>query len=617
MTTALLLSIMYLIFPAPDSLIFRRGMTYLQSGSPDSMLLLWEKHLSSPSAFEEVKPEMAFMFIEWVAALKVDRMEFLATEIYFQGVKNAAFSNPALLSEEIARLHPLINEKDRHEWKIDRLNSPELVLGKVRRFWGEQDEIPSTLSNENLIRHWCRIHEARERFVRIQKPPYNTDDRGIIYVRYGEPFQRKKVSAVVTEYRDVFTYSPTRLHSGGLITVEVEIWRYRIPHSKHPLIYFFGVNKDENKPFGLVSDLTDLVPTRDANAMGNLGSGRIPQFQMRDLLRVAGLQSLAWQSPETASFYQDFESILLSYGRGAGMAVSVNAALQSYNSQLQTAFDRREREAPKTLSGKRFEDYPDYFEVRMLHFFDSIGTIRPVAHVITSIDAASKAEKNRLNIEAKDTIPFLVKYHLRSFDATGSLQSSSTASRTVKSQGVSMLVPGNQSYSNGDLFVAAEWFSLARDRFVNSSLNDISWPKRLLLASEGPVKVPYQKFELNPDLQVSDLIIGDLNRGGDKELFPVLPDSKRVLGDKDTLWVYFEVSKTPVPAFQVDVQVKKKRSPVPKTSITLNYQRTEPVAREYFELPLNQLKKGTWNIVLTVRSGAHRVIRQHSIELVI
>jgi hypothetical protein len=99
------------------------------------------------------------------------------------------------------------------------------------------------------------------------------------------------------------------------------------------------------------------------------------------------------------------------------------------------------------------------------------------------------------------------------------------------------------------------------------------------------------------------------------EEFPVVPLEKTILGTQDTVWVYFEVAETPVPAYQVEVSVVKKRGAKATTAITLNYQRSERVSREYFELPLNRLSKGNWIVTMTFRSGPHRVTRTEPLEI--
>ncbi len=53
------------------------------------------------------------------------------------------------------------------------------------RFWHRVDPTPATQANERLVEHYQRLQVARTRYRSPQ--PRGYDDRGMIYVRYGEP----------------------------------------------------------------------------------------------------------------------------------------------------------------------------------------------------------------------------------------------------------------------------------------------------------------------------------------------------------------------------------------------------------------------------------------------
>ena len=58
-----------------------------------------------------------------------------------------------------------------------------------RAFWNERDSNPATIENERLVEHYRRVMFARIHFSGGQQP---YDRRGEIYVRYGEPDDRRR-----------------------------------------------------------------------------------------------------------------------------------------------------------------------------------------------------------------------------------------------------------------------------------------------------------------------------------------------------------------------------------------------------------------------------------------
>ena len=67
-------------------------------------------------------------------------------------------------------------------------------------FWNERDANPTTIENERLVEHYRRVMYARIHFSEKQYP---YDRRGEIYVRYGEPDDRRHF--VYTSHSDPYT----------------------------------------------------------------------------------------------------------------------------------------------------------------------------------------------------------------------------------------------------------------------------------------------------------------------------------------------------------------------------------------------------------------------------
>ncbi|RMD63332.1 GWxTD domain-containing protein, partial [Candidatus Parcubacteria bacterium] len=97
------------------------------------------------------------------------------------------------------------------------------------RFWRRNDPTPATLENERFVEHCRRLQHARKYFSSPQ--PRGYDDRGMIYVRYGEPEERY-VSEMADYTRDNESWVYHRLGEvafdfvsyGGTFRLEEDLW---------------------------------------------------------------------------------------------------------------------------------------------------------------------------------------------------------------------------------------------------------------------------------------------------------------------------------------------------------------------------------------------------------
>ena len=91
-----------------------------------------------------------------------------------------------ILKREALYLKELL-EEDESEKIEERLNgSPAELANLIRQNWIKLDPTPGTVTNERLLEHRYRIMEAKKRF-HSDKSETGLDDRGLIFLRYGEP----------------------------------------------------------------------------------------------------------------------------------------------------------------------------------------------------------------------------------------------------------------------------------------------------------------------------------------------------------------------------------------------------------------------------------------------
>lgn len=89
------------------------------------------------------------------------------------------------LNDLFASMRPLCTKAERDEFG----GLPVTEKGAfIRRFWRKRNPTPGTVANERLHEHYRRLKFALEAFHMPMKPYY--DDRGKVYLRYGNPESR-------------------------------------------------------------------------------------------------------------------------------------------------------------------------------------------------------------------------------------------------------------------------------------------------------------------------------------------------------------------------------------------------------------------------------------------
>ncbi|MFC1564138.1 GWxTD domain-containing protein, partial [candidate division KSB1 bacterium] len=111
-----------------------------------------------------------------------------ASDIYFWGLSGKNLNEfQQNIEDEAYRIMPLLKADEAEEWKTLLKTDTQGLADRIRRFWVPIDPTPATPENERLLEHWVRIGYSRKTFTRNNYSVYNCDDRGLIYVKFGEP----------------------------------------------------------------------------------------------------------------------------------------------------------------------------------------------------------------------------------------------------------------------------------------------------------------------------------------------------------------------------------------------------------------------------------------------
>ena len=149
------------------------------------------------------------------ALLEVARTRFLLGQDngvapYFEG---AAFDDSATVRAYRDDLTTIATERDLQTF--DRVNGAGRVE-MLRRFWGRRDAADLRKPNERLREHYRRLYYARRTFplylpgrsdAQIASADLPVDDRGLVYIRHGEPDDRVELSTLGVEPNESWRYA--------------------------------------------------------------------------------------------------------------------------------------------------------------------------------------------------------------------------------------------------------------------------------------------------------------------------------------------------------------------------------------------------------------------------
>lgn len=262
---------------ASDFDLYQRGLQEAQAGNWRQALNLW---LEAKQALESEglsDPRIGIAYIELATEKEATALYPMASELYFWGFSHYDMSRyRQVVGEEVDRISPLLTAEERREWQELLARGDPLLNQNIKQFWEERDPAPSTPTNERLLEHWQRIAYARRHFRRNRRTVYGTDDRGLIYVRFGKPDRSGRGRLGINRFAfrrwtNLLGQSSrlSRVEEQRVIqeldrynnTPEYEIWVYTTFRPDNPLFYLFG-NEGGKGKFRMVEGVEELIPDR-------------------------------------------------------------------------------------------------------------------------------------------------------------------------------------------------------------------------------------------------------------------------------------------------------------------------------------------------------------------
>jgi GWxTD domain-containing protein len=256
---------------------YQQGREEAERGKWRKALRIWQEGKQVLESQGLSDPRIGIAYIQLATEKQATSHYAAASDLYFWGFTRYDMTRfRDVVEAELARLEPILEPEQLRQWKKLLAEGDTSLNRRMREFWEERDPAPSTRTNERLLEHWQRIAYARKNFRKGKSSVYGTDDRGLIYVKYGEPDRRgkgrlgsnrfafRRWTNVLGQYhglsradeqriiRELDRYNPNP---------EFEIWIYTTFNPQDPAFYLFGPESGTGS-FGLRNGVEDFIPTR-------------------------------------------------------------------------------------------------------------------------------------------------------------------------------------------------------------------------------------------------------------------------------------------------------------------------------------------------------------------
>ena len=365
----------------------QQGYELEQQGQPKQALQLWQKAIRQLDI-----PSVAIATAYLRVATQYDfRDYFPAASLNYQwgmsGTDETAISaNRQAMRKELLRLKPLLDEQQFSKWESMLAQNNPALFKEVREFWSRLNIRPASSYNERLIEHWKRIAYAREHYTKRSDSPYDTDARGLFYVKYGQADYKETGRVDVTQDKmkwilDQFISkggndnTPTNFDlmklsnaiSNLFLNPEYELWIYDSPDEgmDHNLVLIFGYRSGGS--FGRLEVLEDFVPVTAFNSMPIIqGNPSVPVISPGLVLQLIYYEHFYSKDPYFAQLYSNLTNEAFRNGVGSAPDPSLAGTLRNRNINLTS---RLIRETPDEFSTEenKIPDIPmDVYQYRML-----------------------------------------------------------------------------------------------------------------------------------------------------------------------------------------------------------------------------------------------------------
>jgi len=566
---------------------YERGLEELYRNNVTRALDIWYEAYEGDGS---VDSRIGFDYIKEVTDRGLVEYYDQATELYYRAISDGeGMESRVAIRKEIDRMRPIVGEGIYRQWdEWWGEENPKLSVD-MRGYWIQEDPTPSRTANERLIEHWQRISEAQDRFRKNNNTVFNTDDRALIYIRYGEPdrirngiltLQSSNIREWLKNQVNPYTRSEREEMSGQddherefaeNIQIdrlqdsiyefhqypEYEIWFYEgvTAESSEPLIFVFGTDADSDE-FRLQRSVESLIPERAYNPERERMGDSI-EFTRAGLTPALMLQLMYYeQLAQTESFFQERLTTLRDRVLEQGAQAFRGLDLE-FRSESADLLNSRIGNSPVTRStyADQIPSIPiDVYQYRFLN-----EDLEPV--IMTFIESSARESfmidyhRNRGQYDVDESmlsngrdVSEIFNYYelnhlLKEYDESWNTIKTETHNPPLildRGEGRSNSRTIIESEHRGRMNVAA---SAELMNFNPDTRAVYETPYNPALRGLGKVQVRQpEPLVSHPDsLEMADLILGYQKTDQYTEPFPFIVANERVVPFEETLVLHFEV----------------------------------------------------------------------------
>ncbi len=389
---------------------YKHGLELIEKDKYEEALNHWIAVRDSLITEGKSDFRIGIKFIEIVTQHNRKELYPLASEIFHWGLQQQEIPPIKVeLIEEAERLKYIIDPFVYREI-LEKINNHDPVaLTQMKAFWHSVNPVHGTPFNERLIEHWERIHFSRENFKKNSITSIYSDERGAIYLKYGEPdhiesgnfrldnsriqfFSREilrqqdeEVDMMGQDFTSTRSGNPaqTALHEHFMsnlsktitdrvisfgISDHFEIWVYDNVKIGLPenLIFIFGRNANTGR-YGLLQSPEDFIPMNAFRVQNMRNTGY--QFNIGPLLQLSIYNDLKVTDDKFLDIYNELYDYLMSdesiitEGRTSYLKHKYADELQAMRQAAPSALSVYDSELPKLeLDYNRFQFYNEELE---------------------------------------------------------------------------------------------------------------------------------------------------------------------------------------------------------------------------------------------------------------
>ncbi len=608
----------------------------------------WEKTLRKIQQAENrdrcFDAETTVDLAEKVVEYEGKKYYYLAEQLYYKAL-DVESKNPKseLILREARKVLPLLSDREREHWE-NKIEAGDPSLARdLKMFWKLRDPVVSTPLNERLTEHWVRIAHARNEFTKDDNTVFGTDDRGTIYIKYGEPSYKRDgmLSFSNTEVRSMLY--DLSFHKGGISPREMfnlnmaikqqympryyEVWVYKNLDTRRPTLFIFGESA-ERGTFGLRESVEEFI-SGNAYRMGITSSWRF-NTGARGLSAGPFLQMGLYNQLSTIDIYfgrqlAEYDQNWLKYLNGHVDFSSLK--MMNSRERAERELRRLQEEAPgtqSTLAGNLDFVKQNY---RIFRFLNNQN------EPVTKVFIYSEPDMELIGKHTKIYRHQNPRYHVK--QSAVLLDPSSNSLFTDQKETAIEQGSPEVSHTGALLEVPSSVFSdldtmhkLILSSEINRRPDQADAPVTIIASS---IDIPSDIGALNTNsgsLQISDLIWGfkdTVKNHSIEELDFFIPSENRIPKGKNFA-MYFEaynLGGSPDALFNFQMEysihrVKRRKLIDTGISLTLNFGSTEPTSKETLEVETSDLEEGKYLITCNFKlpDGEESVERTVEFEIV-